>query len=207
MLQRSKKRSGALLQRARIPLISAAAAVLLACPAASAQGTAVAVPQLDPRQFVGSWFELAHLPNKKEKACIADALTLFTLVDKPFRFAQVDSCRLKDGTTDARNYTGTTKIKKTWTGQLKVWTIWPLSRKFWVLAVGPDYQWLLVGAPNHKTLALLSRTTRLDPEVTAQITSQAAAQGFAVAKLITVPQTSRTAPAPAPPVIAPAAPE
>lgn len=175
-----------------------AAAMLLVSGLASAQGTATAVPQLDPKQFIGSWFELAHLPDKKEKDCIADALTLFTLVDKPFHFAQVDSCRLKDGTTDARNYSGTTRIKRTWTGQLKIWTLWPFSRKYWVLAVGPDYDWLLVGAPNHKTLAVLSRTTKLDAAVLAQITSQASTQGFAVAKLVMVPQTSRTAPAPAP---------
>lgn len=192
----------------------AVAAMLAMSGVMLAQGSAAAIPQLVPKQFVGSWFELAHLPDKKEKACIADALTLFTLVDKPFRFAQVDSCRLKDGTTDARNYTGTTRIKKTWTGQLKVWTVWPLSRKLWVLAAGPDYEWLLVGAPNHKTLAVLSRTTKLDSDEMAQITTQAAAQGFAVAKLVTVPQTSRTAPAPAPtapaqtpPANAPATPE
>ncbi len=202
MTEQEQGRSGTYLY-----LLLAAAILLLASPPVSAQGTATAIPQLDPKQFIGSWFELAHLPDKKEKACIADALTLFTLVDKPFRFAQVDSCRLKDGTTDARNYTGTTKIKKTWTGQLKVWTVWPLSRKLWVLAAAPDYQWLLIGAPNHKTLALLSRTTRLDPSVTTQITSQAVAQGFAVAKLVTVPQTSRTVPAPAPPATAPATPE
>ena len=118
-----------------------------------------------------------------------------------------DRRRLKDGTTDARNYTGTTRIKKTWTGQLKIWTVWPLSRKFWVLAVGPEYNWMLVGAPNHKTLSVLSRTTTLDPVVLAQITTQAAAQGFAVAKLITVPQTSRTAPAPAAAAGAAATPE
>ncbi len=202
MTEQEQRRSGTYLY-----LLLAAAVLLLASPSVSAQGTATAIPQLDPKEFIGSWFELAHLPDKKEKACIADALTLFTLVDKPFRFAQVDSCRLKDGTTDARNYTGTTKIKKTWTGQLKVWTVWPLSRKLWVLAAAPDYQWLLIGAPNHKTLALLSRTTRLDPSVITQITSQAATQGFAVAKLVTVPQTSRSAPAPAPPATASATPE
>ncbi len=174
-----------------------AAAMLLGPGIASAQGAATAVPQLDSQRFVGSWFELAHLPDKKQKSCVADALTLFTPVDKPYRFAQVDSCRLKDGTTNARNYTGTTKVKKTWTGQLKVWTVWPLSRKLWVLAVGADYDWLLLGTPNHKTLAVLSRTTRLSPEVLGQITAQGAAQGFATGKLMQVPQTSRTAPAPA----------
>lgn len=192
---------------ARTCLGAALAAVLLGTGTAHAQGSASTIPQLDPKQFVGSWFELAHLPNKKEKGCIADALTLFTLVDKPFHFAQVDSCRLKDGTTDARNYTGTTRVKKTWTGQLKVWTLWPLSRKLSVLAVAPDYQWMMIGAPNHKSLAILSRTTKLTPEVTAQITSQAAAHGFPIAKLITVPQTSRTAPAPPPAATAAATPE
>ena len=191
----------------RSRLLLAAVAILAAGSAAAAQGTAAATLQLDPKQFVGSWFELAHLPDKKEKGCIADALTLFTLMDKPFHFAEVDSCRLKDGTTDARNYTGTTRIKKTWTGQLKVWTVWPLSRKLWVLAVGPDYDWLLVGAPNHKMLAILSRSTKLDAGVTAQITAQAAAQGFAAAKLVMVPQTSRSAPAAAPSATVPAAPE
>lgn len=161
---------------------------------------ASAVPQLDIKQFVGSWFEVAHLPDKKQKGCIADALTLFTVVDKPFHFAEVDSCRLKDGTTDARNYSGATRVKKSWTGQLKVWTIWPFSRKLWVLAEGPEYRWMLVGTPNHKSLSVLSRVTKPDAEVMGQMVAQASAQGFAVAKLVMVPQTSRTAPVAATPV-------
>lgn len=187
----------------RVQIAVAFAGLLASSVAAGGQGRATAVPQLDVKQFVGSWFEVAHLPDKKQRGCIADALTLFTVVDKPFHFAEVDSCRLKDGTTDARNYSGTTKVKKIWTGKLKVWTIWPFSRKLWVLAVGPEYGWVLLGTPNHKSLAVLSRVTKPDAEAMEQIRRQASAQGFAVAKLVMVSQTSRMAPAAATPLAAP----
>jgi lipocalin len=80
-----------------------------------------------------------------------------------------------------------------------------------VLATGPNYEWALVGSPNHKTLWVLSRTATLPAETYQQIVSQAAAQGFKTAKLLTVThhpgRSAISASGVAPPKVTPAAAE
>jgi apolipoprotein D and lipocalin family protein len=145
-----------------------------------------AVAALDLNRFTGTWFEVARLPDKAEKKCVANAIVLYALADKKQRFQVVSSCQVKDGTKDVRNQNG--KMDKLGDGRLKVSTIWPFSTKQWVLAVDPANQWALVGSPNHKTLWVLSRSETLDPVVLTPVEAKAAAEGFNVGKMVTVKQ-------------------
>ena len=146
-----------------------------------------AVPKLDLNQYMGTWYELARLPNKTEKKCVANIKVLYALGDKKGTFQMGTSCDLKDGTPD--DYDGTGKMDKVGDGRLKLSRLVIFSTPYWVLATGPAYEWALVGSPKHKTLWILSRTATLDPAVLTQIKSTATAQGFDLTKLITVAQT------------------
>ena len=150
---------------------------------ASAQ-TVTAVPTFDLNKYMGVWYEIARLPDKKEKRCLSDAIVLYTLADKRNHFQMVTSCQIKAANSDAWNATGV--VDKAGDGKLKITYIRPFSAKYWMLAEGPGSEWALVGSPNHKTLWILSRARSLQPEVLAEIKSKAAAQGFDLAKLITV---------------------
>ena len=152
--------------------------------AAQAQGSAVAVPQLDLKQFVGKWYEVARLPEKHEKKCVADAVTLYTLRAKAGQFDVVQSCRLQDGTPNTRNFRGKVANKKSTDGRLKAIYTFPFSHKYWVLGLGEGYSWMLVGSPNHKQLWVLSHTPVLAPEALAAAKAQAASQGFDVGKMV-----------------------
>lgn len=159
-----------------------------ATPASRAQ-TVTPVPQSDLDRFVGTWYEIARYPNKREKKCVGNAFDLIARGEKSKHLLLVSSCAIGGGFLDVRN--GTIKPQgKSGDGKLKVSFLWPFSTQFWVLALAPEQAWSLVGSPNHKNLWILSRTPLLSPEVLADIRAKAAAQGFAPDKLLMTPQTA-----------------
>ena len=148
--------------------------------------TVTAVPRLDLNRYMGTWYEVARLPDKTEKKCVRNVRILYALGDKKGTFQMGTSCELKDGTPD--DYDATGKMDKQGDGRLKLNHLVLFSTPYWVLATGPAYEWALVGSPKHKTLWILSRTATLDPAVLAQLKEMATAQGFDLSKLITVSQ-------------------
>lgn len=173
------------------PFVRAAGGLPALLLAVAAAGHAVAqsvtaMPQLDLNRFTGTWYEIARLPDKPQQHCVGNAIELYALADKSHRFQFVNSCTMKDGSTDVRNANG--KEDKSNDGRLRVNTIWPFTTKRWVLATGPDYEWALVGTPNHKSLWILSRTTSLSPAMLTGIEAKAAAQGFDVSRIVPVNQ-------------------
>ncbi len=160
--------------------------ILLACKAESQAVTAV--PGLDMNRFVGTWYEIARLPNKGEKHCVSNAIVLYALGEKPNRFSVVNSCKTKDGAVDVRNGNGKAQ-DKSGDGKMKVTYTWPFSVKEWVLAVGTDNAWVLIGSPNHKLLWVLGKTAKMAPEVLGEIRAKAASEGFDVTKLTMTPQS------------------
>jgi apolipoprotein D and lipocalin family protein len=166
------------------------AVALVAANRTAVGQTVTAVPTLDFNQFTGSWYEIARLPNKREKICTGDVVEVIALGDKSKQLQIVTSCKTNKGYTEVRNATATTQ-KKRGDGELKVTYTWPFSEKDWVLAVGAQTHWVLIGSPNHKALWVYSRAPKLSPEVRSEIERKAAAEGFAVAKLVTTPQSGR----------------
>ena len=177
------------LQRATGALIVLGFFLQLTRPAAaqpSAQ-TVTAVPKFDLDHYLGVWYEIARFPNKVEKPCVSDGMVLYAAGDRPKRFQMVTSCLLKGANPEAWDANG--KLDQANDGQLKITYIWPFSQKYWVLATGPADEWALVGGPNHKSLWILSRTHSLSPDLLGEIKQRAAAQGFDLGKLVTIPQT------------------
>jgi apolipoprotein D and lipocalin family protein len=155
--------------------------------AAIAQGV-TPVPSLDAGKFLGTWFEIARLPNKAEKKCVGDAFMTFATDYKVGHFQIVDSCKRPDGTQNVRNQSGK-RADKTGDGKLKIQTIWPFSARYWIVGVGPDYGWALLATPNRKKLWVLSKTAELPADQLAAAEAVASAQGFNTGKLIGVSQT------------------
>jgi apolipoprotein D and lipocalin family protein len=152
---------------------------------ASAQAV-TAVPKLDLNRYIGTWYEMARYPIKREKECTGDEMMLYALGDKPNSFLLVTSCAIKADNSDSWNAKG--KQDKAGDGQLNTRSFWPFSTKYWVLATGPAYEWALVGSPNRKSLWILSRTPTLKTGALAEIEAKATAQGFNTANLVQISQ-------------------
>jgi lipocalin len=115
--------------------ILAAILATAATPCVHAQGVS-AIPTLDRKSLTGNWYEIARLPNKREKHCAADPIELIALGDKPQTQLQlVDGCTDVKGYKDQWNFTAASKKKST-SGALKI-GFFPLSRKYWIIATGP----------------------------------------------------------------------
>lgn len=162
------------------------AVAMLLAPAAGQRVTPVA--SLDASKFLGTWFEIARLPNSAEKKCAGDAFMMFAPDYKAGSFEVVDSCKRLDGTQEVRNLFGKRADAKG-DGRLKLVTIWPLTTKYWIVGEAPDYGWVLFATPNRKKLWVLSKTAVLAPEQLAAAEAMASAQGFNVGKLVKVLQT------------------
>ena len=147
--------------------------------------SATAVSQFNLPEFTGTWYEVAHLPNKWEKRCTNQPTVLYALGDNPGTVQVGTFCQLKNSSTDYQNKTG--KQEKGNAGKLKLSHLVLLHTKLWVLALDPKYQWALVGTPNHKMLSLLSKTPELAPDTLQQMKTTARAQGYNVDKLIMPP--------------------
>ena len=149
-----------------------------------------AVPQLDLKQFTGTWYEVAHYPSKKEKHCLSNAIELVALANKARHIQLVNSCTIKGSYTDVWNRDAGQQ-GKTSDGRFVIPGIisfLPLfTAKYWVLALGPDYSWALVGSPNHKTLSVLSRSSSVLPGSVTEIQAAITAQGFSTSKITLTP--------------------
>ena len=161
-------------------------ASFLALPLPAAAQAATPVPKLDPNRLIGSYYEIARYPIRRERQCLSNEMVLYALGDKRNSFQVVTACEVKEDYTNYWDSNG--RFDNSADGKLKLTWLWPFAVKYWVLAIAPDYSWALVGNPNHKSLWILSHTPTLRPEVLAGIQSQAAAQGFNTAKLIPIPQ-------------------
>jgi apolipoprotein D and lipocalin family protein len=174
----------------RIATSGAFAAFLLAGKGVSAGQKVTALPLVDLNKFSGGWYEIARLPIKREKSCIANVVEVIALGDKPNTLQLVSSCEAKKGYSDVRN--ANIKAEKgSGGGKLKMTYTWPFSEKDWIIDLSPENEWVVLGTPNHKTLLILSRKSSMGPDVLAGIKQRAASEGFAVDKLIMTLQTGR----------------
>jgi apolipoprotein D and lipocalin family protein len=148
--------------------------------------SATPVAKLDPNRLIGTYYEISRYPIKREKQCLADEKILYALGDKRNSFQIVTSCEVKEDYFNYWDKKG--KFDDAADGKLRLNWLWPFTTRYWILAIAPDYSWALVGTPNHKSLWILSHTPTLAPDVLSGIQSQATAQGFNTAKLISIPQ-------------------
>ena len=168
-------------------------AALALAVSASAQ-EAKPLPKLDDMQWRGAYYQIARLPNKREKNCVANSVEMIARADKLYQISMVDSCKSgKSSYADVRNTKAKRQDKKVQDGRFKITTFWPLSRKYWVLATAPDYSWFLAGTPNHKQLWIYARAATMDDATLAQIKALATANGYNLAKIVSQPQDATIA--------------
>ena len=175
-----------LLQRLIAPCASLAFA-LPALPALAAEPAPLpTVAQVDLARYAGAWYEIALLPNRFQKQCVADTQARYRLDGD--RVEVVNRCRLADGRVD--DIKGRAKVVEgSGNAKLRVSFFWPFYGDYWVLALDDDYRQVLVGAPSRKYAWVLSRTPQMDEAALQALLDRAAALGFDRAAFKRTPQT------------------
>ena len=140
------------------------------------------VERVDLKRYMGTWYEIARLPTRFQKDCLA-AVAMYSLRED----GEVDVVnRCRQGRLD-----GPIKLAKgrAWRAdesgaKLKVSFFWPFRGDYWVLELGDGYEYAVVGEPDRRYLWVLSRTPKMDPAVLEVVLERARQQGYDLEGLI-----------------------
>ena len=145
------------------------------------------VDSVDLSRYVGTWYEIARLPNSFQKKC-ADSVTANYTLRADGKVGVVNRCRKPSG--DYTTAKGKAKIvDKQTNAKLKVTFFWPFYGDYWILDLGQNYEYAVVGDPSRKYLWILSRTPRMDEALYQELLSKMAARGFKTEMMIRTVQT------------------
>lgn len=141
-----------------------------------------AVEHVDLERYLGTWYEIATIPQRFQRGCVAVTAEYSLLPGGDILV--VNACR--EGTLDGkiRSVRGRARVvdKKT-NAKLKVTFFWPFWGAYWIIGLDPDYQWAVVGHPNRKYPWILSRSPQMDESLYGQLLDFVGTRGYDVSKI------------------------
>jgi apolipoprotein D and lipocalin family protein len=149
-----------------------------------------AVASLDVQRYMGTWHEIAALPNPFQKDCY-QTQAIYGQTDQG-EITVHNLCRKGSLDGPLSEVQGRAwRPKGQGEAELKVQFFWPFSGDYWVLALDPDYQWAVVGQPKRKYLWILARKTHMDETLYARLKQQLPAWGYDPERLRRTPHVPR----------------
>lgn len=132
----------------------------------SNQSPLATVPYVDPVRYMGTWYEIARLPNSFEVNCIHSTADYTLKSDGTIEV--VNTCCKANGCE--RGAHGVATISNApHNSQLKVnfvpkWLRWTGLGwgNYWIIDLGTNYEYSVVSEPNRDYLWILSRTPNMD---------------------------------------------
>ncbi|WIV98346.1 lipocalin family protein [Kinneretia aquatilis] len=178
-----------MLLRPQLASVLLAACALAVAPPARAAESAVpleTVAQVDLTRYAGAWYEIALLPNRFQKQCVADTQARYRLDGN--RVEVVNRCRKASGEVE-RTAGHAKTVEGSGNAKLRVTFFWPFYGNYWVLDLDPDYQQVLVGEPSRKYGWILSRTPQMDEAKLQALLDKAESLGYDKNAFRRTPQT------------------
>lgn len=145
------------------------------------------VPHVDLNRYVGTWYEIARMPNRFQDQCIGNVTADYKRLDDG-DIEVVNRCLDENGMLDEAR--GVARIVDTSTNaKLEVSFVslfgWNLFwGDYWILGLGDDYEYAVIGMPSRKYAWILSRTVQLSPEVRSHIRQVFIHAGYDPDKLV-----------------------
>jgi apolipoprotein D and lipocalin family protein len=146
------------------------------------------VPVVDYQRYAGTWYEIARLPNRFQRACVGDVTATYAV--RPDRRIEVTNrCREADG--DMREAKGIARPVEGRPPSVLEVRFAPAFLSFlpvvWgayhIMDLGTDYDYAVVGTPDRSYLWILARRPYMDPERYRQLIESVRGQGFDVSGL------------------------
>jgi len=140
------------------------------------------VPYVDLGRYIGTWYEIATIPQRFQKDCVGVTAT-YTLRDDG-AIAVLNKCRKKtlDGELKEANGKAWVVDKKT-NAKLKVRFFWPFKGDYWIIELDPDYQYAVVGHPGRQYLWILCRTPQMDEFLYQDLLQRIANKGYDLVRI------------------------
>lgn len=127
----------------------------------------ITVKQVDLSRYIGTWYEIAKIPNSFQKQCARNTTATYTLRDDG-RIDVINKCTKSDSSVDeakgiARVVDTTTnsKLEVSFVRILGIQLFWG---DYWIIGLDDNYRYAIVGTPSRKYGWILCRTPVLSPE-------------------------------------------
>lgn len=142
------------------------------------------VATVDEKRYMGTWYEIARLPNRFENGL--KNITANYSLREDGKITVINKGQKEDGTTsDVKGLAYIPNMNEK--AKLKVSFFRPFYGKYWIIALDiANYQHALVGHPNREYLWILSRTPQLPQQQFDELVTLAKNKGFDVSKLVVV---------------------
>ena len=165
----------------------------LACAASAQNDPAEAltvVPGIDLPRYMGTWYEVARLPNPFQKQCAGEVTATYTLRDDG-EIDVVNRCRSATGEVSEAKGRARRADDEEPNSKLKV-RFAPAFLSFlpfvwgdyWILELSPDYTYAVIGEPERRYLWILSRTPSMAESALEPILARITRQGYDCSGLI-----------------------
>ncbi len=150
------------------------------------------VAEVDVDRYLGTWFEVARLPNLEAdgfgRRCV-DVTATYTKRADGLIGVQTVSYNAAAGMRRSE-VNGTARPVNPGGSKLLLTFYYVVRGDHWIVGLDPDYRWSLVGTPSRRRLWLMSRTPRLDPAGYDRAMEVAAAQGYDAARVTPTAQSA-----------------
>lgn len=146
------------------------------------------VSYVDLNKYIGTWHQIAYLPNSFQKKCTIDTTATYTI--RPDGKIGVRNECTKNSNGERKTIEGKARVVDTLTNaKLSVKFFWfQPGGDYWIIDLADDYSYAVVGAPNRKYLWILSRTPQMDATLYEQILVRAKNKGFDTTKVVITSQ-------------------
>lgn len=143
------------------------------------------VERVDLDRYLGTWYEIALLPNRFQAQCAGETQATYTREGEHIRV--VNRCRREDGKIEQAR--GIAKVVPGSGGaKLRVSFFRPFYGDYWILALDPGYTWVLVGEQSRRYGWVLSRTPSMSEADFQEAMARASALGYEPARFRRTPQ-------------------
>lgn len=169
---------------------------VVACTQSTRQDSLPTQADVDLKQYAGTWYEQARLPNRFEDHCVGQARADYELT-APNRLQVVNRCEDENGEIDAAIGEGRVASSshpdpaKLEISFAPAWTSWLPTTwgDYWIIST--DYEYSLVGTPDRKYLWVLARKRQASPQRVTELLNRAAQLGFDITAVIRSPERTR----------------
>lgn len=145
------------------------------------------VENFELNKYLGTWYEIARLPNRFEKDLVGVTATYEMRDDGKVAVINQGYKNTLDG--KLKKATGKARIPDPAEARLEVSFFWIFYSDYYILDLDTvDYQYALVGSSSDNYLWILSRTPQLDEETYDRLVAEANDRGYYTDQLFKVPQ-------------------
>lgn len=167
----------------KIKLTVCSAIFLSAVAAPPASADVQPVPHVDLNRYLGTWYEIASMPQRFQRQCVANTRAEYVAGEEG-TVDVLNSCEKADGSlANAEGHArvvdaaSNSKLEVTFVRFLGRW-IYLFGGDYWVIDLDPNYEYAVVGHPDRSYGWILSRTPGLANDNLTKIATQLTAQGY-----------------------------